>query len=567
MFEIRAKDGLGRIGRLEINGKRVDTPTLMPVINPKKSDLGASEMRRLFGTQMVITNAYIIYNSPTLKRRAQEEGIHRLLDFDGMVETDSGSYQLSTYGDLHVTNEEILSFQQTIGSDVATSIDIPTPPDAPRKKAEEDLTVTLTHAREAISSKRGALNGTVQGSTHTHLRRRCARALAHMDFDIHPIGAVVPLLMQYRFYEMAKIVVASKKEIPPSRPMHLFGAGHPLILAFAVLLGCDLFDSAAYVLYAKDDRYLTPHGTRNLADLLFFPCSCPVCNTSEPSQILAAGEEERTLFLSLHNLYATFLELKKIRQAIFEGTLWDLVESRIHNHPNLLRAYRVIKNNHKFIEEYEPATKRSGFSFCGQETKWRPVVSRTKGNLTSFKTNTFAHPLFGNVPKELSQTYPFHVEEEYKADDKKMVMVIADWQFGKGIGKKLFGGFRIEYGQTGKVRHIYDGELLATLRPKDGLFVLTREGGRRLHDMTRKPSRRVSVAEEAVPFVRGGRDVFCKFVSHIDNAMRAAEEVLLVDERDEYLGVGKLCLAPKEIPHFKKGVAVKTRGGSPEEYE
>lgn len=560
MFEIRAKDGLGRIGRLSINGKTVETPALMPVINPRKAEISPREIQEQFGAEIVITNAYIIYHS-ALKEKALEIGIHKLLDFDGVIETDSGSFQLMNYGNIDITNEEIIAFQQCIGSDIATFLDIPTTPEHCYEKAEKDLEITLHRAYEAQSLKKGFMNGTVQGGQFLDLREKSARTMGDLPFDIHPIGAVVPFLLKYQFTLLADVVATCKKWLPIERPVHLFGAGHPLLLAFAVLLGCDLFDSAAYVLYAKGDRYLTPFGTKNLENLLYFPCECPVCTKTDPESVSALSQEERIKFLTRHNLYATFREIKLIKQAIHEGSLWELVESRIRNHPNLYESYKVIKKYADFIEHFEPFTKRSGFFYTGPETVYRPLLKRVQSRITTVKGSMFAHPIFGDIPLSLSQTYPFHTDAVFAVSDQELIQGITAYQFGP-LAAPLVNTVTIKHGRTGKVRHIYqDKTLLATLRPMDGLFVLTLEGAQKLHTVLPPPERRVVAHKEAVPFIKEGKDLFAKFVTKIDETLRAYEEVFITDADDTLLGVGKLLLSPKEALSFKKGVAVQCRRG------
>ena len=80
----------------------------------------------------------------------------------------------------------------------------------------------------------------------------------------------------YRYKELVEVVMASVSHLPDSRPRHLMGAGHPMIFALAVAMGCDLFDSAAYILYAEADRLLMPGGTLKLENLYEMPCSCEV---------------------------------------------------------------------------------------------------------------------------------------------------------------------------------------------------------------------------------------------------------------------------------------------------
>lgn len=561
MFEIRAKDGLGRIGRLEINKKVVETPALMPVINPKKNVISPRELQEKFKVQMIITNAFIIHES-ALKEKALEKGIHDLLGFDGIIETDSGSFQLMTYGNINVTNKEIITFQNDIGSDVSTFLDIPTLPGAPYEEAENDLTETLQRAEEAQTIKKGAMNGTVQGGNFLPLRKKASKAVGALDFEMHPIGAVVPLLLKYQFTPLVDIILTCKKFLPVERPVHLFGAGHPLLLAFAVLLGCDLFDSAAYVLYAQGNRYLTPFGTKNLEDLLTFPCECPVCSGTDPESVSHLPPEEKVQFLTNHNLYVTFGELRKIKQAIHEGSLWELVESRIRNHPNLLESYKVIKKYAPFMERFEPFTKRTGFFYTGAESKYRPVCKRVRTRMASVKGERFHHPIFGEVPVSLSQTYPFHTDEVFTIKEADLIKGVAVYQFGPRA-ECLFEKVEIMYGKTGKIRHVHEnGVLLATLRPMDGLFVLTMEGAQKLHKLLPFCDRRVITDEEAVPFVKEGRDLFAKFVVDLDETLRPNEEVLLVDRNDVLLGVGKLLLSPEEAKSFKKGVAVQCRRGA-----
>ncbi|MBW9223715.1 tRNA guanosine(15) transglycosylase TgtA [Methanothermococcus sp. SCGC AD-155-E23] len=389
MFQIKARDGMGRIGKLEIKGKVIETPTIMPVIhpNPEKQLVPMEKVKKL--ADVVITNAYIIYSNPELRKIAEEEGVHKLIGFDKVVVTDSGSFQLSVYGDIDVEPLEIVEFQEKIGVDVGTILDIPTPPYADREVAERDMEETIRRGREALELKRSKnfsmlLNGTIQGSTYMDLRRRCAEIMGSMDFDIYPIGAVVPLLEKYHYKTLVDVIINSKMGLPTNKPVHLFGCGHPTLFALAVLLGCDLFDSAAYALYAKDDRYLTEYGTyylEDLKDLKQFPCSCPVCSEYSPKEVYNMEKRERERLLAEHNLYVTFEEISRVKEAIREGALWELVELRCRCHPRLLEAYRQALKYVEFIERFDPVTKKSGFFYGGYESLFRPEVIRHKERL------------------------------------------------------------------------------------------------------------------------------------------------------------------------------------------
>ncbi|WP_423793381.1 tRNA guanosine(15) transglycosylase TgtA [Methanocaldococcus indicus] len=446
-LDIKARDGLGKLANIEINKKKIETPTIMPVVhpNPKKQIVPIKIIKKL--TNIVITNSYIIYKNEELKEIALKDGVHKLLDFDGVIVTDSGSYQLSVYGDIDVDNIEILKFQNDIGVDVGTILDIPTPPDVDKEKAEKDLEITLERAKIAAELKRKReinifLNGTIQGSTYLDLRQKSAKEMAKLNFDIYPIGAVVPLMESYRFREVVEIILNSKMYLPTSKPIHLFGCGHPMFFSLAVLLGCDLFDSAAYALYAKDDRYLTERGTYHLEELKeldSFPCSCPICSTYSPKELSKLDKKDRERLLAEHNLYVTFDEINRIKLALRENSLWELVESRVRNHPKLLEAYRVIKNYMYFIEKFDPITKKSAFFYTSYESKFRPEVYKHKKRLKRLKfekvfiTNInknvekpysenlnvketdvdilIKHPIFGFVPYYIDTVYPLSQHE------------------------------------------------------------------------------------------------------------------------------------------------------------
>ena len=427
IFEILDKDAGGRIGRLRTPHGTVETPTVMPVINPNIQLIPPKEMRN-FGAEILITNSYIIYRKEELRSVALEKGLHGLLDFDGPIMTDSGSFQLSVYGSVEVTNEEILGFQQKIGSDIIVPLDIPTPPDVHFRRAEEELAVTaerLEAARRLIQGEQ-LLAGPVQGSTYPELREKAASYLKDLHFEVYPLGAVVPLMEAYRYAELVDVIAASKKGLSPASPVHLFGAGHPMMFALAVALGCDLFDSAAYAIYAKDGRYITVNGTYHVEKLNYLPCSCPVCSRYSADELRKADNREE--LLGRHNLYATFAEIRLIKQCIKDGKLLELVEQRCRAHPKLLDGLKELYSHSPWLEQLDPATKGT-FFYCGPESASRPEVLRFGKRLDRFNLEgsviirttsvkgekDYDHTLifkapFGAFPAEMEEVYPFNAE-------------------------------------------------------------------------------------------------------------------------------------------------------------
>lgn len=426
-FQIRAADVMGRIGELGVPGHDapLETPVLFPVVNPHLQVIEPRELKKY--TQGIITNAYILHQSTDLRNEALKDGVHALLDFEGVVMTDSGSFQLAEYGEIDVTTEEILSFQQEIGSDIATPIDIPTPPDASREQAENELCETLNRLEFADTFKQDdmLLTAPIQGAVFEDLREQAARSAYETTLDIFPIGGVVPLLREYRFPDIVRVTLAVKRGLGEDVPVHLFGAGHPMMFALAVSLGCDVFDSAAYALYARDDRYMTVTGTKHLDSLNHFPCACPVCTATTPTALRNNPPEDRYQSLAWHNLHVSFAEINRVKQAIRDGKLLELVEQRTRSHPSLLDGYREALSFVETLEQCDPIRKGT-FFYVSSESASRPEVTRYQRRLDRLnppgdlvlsrnptvlkehtdKTTWEVSIPFGPVPPSLAETHP-----------------------------------------------------------------------------------------------------------------------------------------------------------------
>jgi 7-cyano-7-deazaguanine tRNA-ribosyltransferase len=446
-FEVRAWDGAGRLGELAVPraGVTVETPALLPVVNPHKRTVQPARLESEFGAEILITNGYILYGSDEFRDRALAEGLHDLYDFSGAIMTDSGSFQLSEYGEIDVANDEILRFQHEIGSDVGTPVDVPTPPDVPRERAESELATTQERLEHAARLDVGEMlvNAPVQGSTYADLRERAARDACATGLDVFPIGAVVPLMNSYRYAETVEVAMAAKRGLGADAPVHLFGAGHPMTFALAVACGCDLFDSAAYALYARDDRYLTVRGTEQLADLDYFPCSCPVCTGHTPGEVRSCDGTERERLLAEHNLHVTYAEMRTIKQALRRGNLLELVEARARAHPDLLDGYRTLLDHGEMLERTDPVSK-DAFFYLSADSADRPEVLRHherlsrlrvegasvllttgKGNAEEFAETWRVVPPFGPFPRALSESYPLTAEIPEELDDRAYVRAAA----------------------------------------------------------------------------------------------------------------------------------------------
>jgi len=412
-FEIKHKDLLARIGKLKTKSGILETPLLFPVINPSIQLISPTRLKEEFGFEAVITNAYIL--KKRFKNEPIKKGLHKFLDFDGSIMTDSGAYQILVYGGVEVNQEEIVEYQKNIGSDIATILDIPTSWKVSKESARETVSETLQRAKDFFKLKTGdniLWVGPVQGGRHLDLVAESAKIIGKMPFQIHALGSPTEVMQNYRFDVLADMIITAKKHLPLNRPLHLFGAGHPFMFSLAVALGCDLFDSAAYALYARQNRYMTENGTWQLSNLDYFPCSCPNCMKETPKDVISRSKKEIETFLAEHNLFVCISEIRRIKQAIREGRLWELVEMRTHAHPALFSAVKKIKEHAEFIEKFSPIVKKRGFFFFSSVGLARPEVLHYKNQLLK----NYQPPINSKILLLLPQTHkkPYHNTRIYK---------------------------------------------------------------------------------------------------------------------------------------------------------
>jgi 7-cyano-7-deazaguanine tRNA-ribosyltransferase len=412
-FEIKEKDLLGRIGKLKTKSGTVETPLLFPVINPSIQLVAPRRLKETFGFEAVITNAYI------LKKRYGDkpvnEGLHKFLDFDGAVMTDSGAYQILVYGEVDVSQKEIVAYQEGIGSDIATMLDIPTGWKVTKEQAEGTVAETLQRAKAFFKTKTRddiLWVGPIQGGRHLDLVANSALEMGKLPFQIHALGSPTEVMESYRYDVLADMILTAKKGLPVERPLHLFGAGHPAMFSLAVALGCDLFDSAAYALYARENRYMTENGTWRLEEMDYFPCCCPRCSAETPRELEKKSKKEREVFLAEHNLYVCQAELKRIKQAIRNGRLWEHTEMRVHGHPALLSALKRLRCQGDFLEKYSPTVKGNGFFYFDSVGLVRPEITHYRKRLEERYDPPKNACVLLFVPQ--TRNKPFHRAPEFK---------------------------------------------------------------------------------------------------------------------------------------------------------
>src|SRR5881396_725811 len=379
-FQVRSKDLLGRVGTIRTKSGTFNTPHMFPVLDPYHQTLDAKFFKEA-GIDALMTNAYLLKRG---ERNPEPADVHETLGFGQSVATDSGAYQILEYGEVGVKPDEIVRYQEKINSDIGVILDVPTGfrSDPARARWTVDETVRRAdQAMKAITRKDILWMGPVQGGVHLAEVERSAAEMSKRDFPIYALGSPTELLESQRYDVLVEMIIAAKRTLPKGKPFHLFGAGHPVLFPFLVALGCDLFDSAAYALYARAGRYLTPEGTLLLGDMVEFVCPCPACVDSTPDEMMKSPDNQGHTRLVQHNIWTCFSELRRTREAIRKGRLWELLELRANAHPALKECFNRISKYAKVLESYTPAVKPHGIFYLGSSSDNRPEKLRFESKL------------------------------------------------------------------------------------------------------------------------------------------------------------------------------------------
>jgi 7-cyano-7-deazaguanine tRNA-ribosyltransferase len=591
MFQILHRDGLSRIGELEIKNKKITTPVLLPVLHPFKVEPWISLIKQL-KLGGVITNSYI------LKKGGFSEGkdIHDLLNFQGIVMTDSGTFQEHMYGELNEGNKEMIKFQLGVNSDIITIRDVFSEMDHSREKIERDILENYRRGHEAVSEIGGYIALPVQGGVHADLRRKSAELMRSLEGEYYPVGGIVPLMERYMYSLVAEAVMYTKMSLKNSSVIHAFGAGHPMFFPLLFLMGVDVIDSSAYVKYARDDRILTETGTLDLGSVSDELPPSPYFDKYNKREIESLDHDERTTVIGMHNLYVSVKEIERIRREIRDENMWNYAEYKAHSHPLLLEAYRKILEFHEYMEKFEPWSRQSPVFYEGNETLLRPDVRRFISKAATGPSGIrvdkkpysyysespaeYVQTQFGNISMYLDETYPvaqslfpgeyfdgsWDIEKFERAEWKDYLFNKVDYIFNYQFGKPLYSILNrgqvdiLRSKNTGKIRTIfYGGEQILSLRATDGLFSLNMGGAKLLHKNFPYPAHRVVVDSETSDFIREGKNIFAKFVDDADPSIRPHDEVIVVDRDDNFISYGRALLNRDEMIQFERGIAVKNR--------
>ncbi len=349
MFDLIARDGDARRGRLCLAHGTVETPTFMPVGTAATvKGLTPSELREA-RTQIVLSNTYHLWLRPGRETIEGAGGLHRFMAWDGPMLTDSGGFQVFSLegrrrldddgvtfashldGSEHrFTPENVLAFQQAIGSDVAMPLDVCVKLPAPLERLEEAVRLTSAWARRsaaAPSTSATLLFGIVQGGLDPALRERSAREIVELGFPGFAIGG---LSVGESRDEMATTARRTAALLPAQRPRYLMGVGTVRDLLAAVDCGVDLFDSVYPTRCGRNGRAMTRTGELNIFNAAFVrdsspldrDCDCTTCTgftRAYLSHLFRAKEMLGPRLLSYHNVYFVNSLMARVRAAIEAG--------------------------------------------------------------------------------------------------------------------------------------------------------------------------------------------------------------------------------------------------------
>ncbi len=351
-FEVVARDGAARRGRIHTAHGTADTPAFMPVGTAGTVKAMTSEGVAATGTGIVLGNTYHLMLRPGAERIARLGGLHRFMNWRRPILTDSGGYQVLSLAKrrtidengvtfhshldgrrVELTPERAVEIQRLLGSDIAMVLDECTPHPVSEEDARASMELSMRWARrcrDVFDAAPGhALFGIVQGSVYPELRRDSIRTLADIGFDGYAVGGLAIGEGQETTYA---VLDATVPHMPEAAPRYLMGVGKPADIVGAVARGIDMFDCVLPTRSGRTGQAFTRAGALNLrnarhaedASPLDAGCRCPACTgycRAYLHHLVKAGEMLGGMLLTAHNLHYYQDLMAQLRGAIEAGRL------------------------------------------------------------------------------------------------------------------------------------------------------------------------------------------------------------------------------------------------------
>ena len=361
-----------RLGRLHTPHGVIDTPAFMPVGTQATVKAVSPEELKALGAQIILSNTYHLFIRPGHELIREAGGLHRFMNWDRAILTDSGGFQVFSLADRRKIREEGVEFrshldgsplflspekatevQNALGADIIMCFDECAPYPADYDYVRESTARTSRWAERCLKAHRRphdqALFGIVQGGMYPDLRRQSAKDLTSLDFPGYAIGGLSVGEPKPVMYELLETTVPL---LPDRKPRYLMGVGSPDALIEGSIRGIDMFDCVLPTRIARNGTVMTSRGRlviRNAAyERDFGPldpaCDCYTCTHYSRAYIrhlIKADEIFGLRLTTIHNLHFLGSLMARIRQAIREDRLADFRD--------------------EFFESYGMARHKSGF--------------------------------------------------------------------------------------------------------------------------------------------------------------------------------------------------------------
>lgn len=337
-----------RAGRIHTPHGSFDTPIFMPVGTQASVKTLAPEELKEMGAGIILSNNYHLFLRPGSKLVKEAGGLHKFMNWDRAILTDSGGFQVFSLGDLRKISEEGVTFrshidgskkflspeiatqsQMDLGADIIMAFDECVPYPADFKYTRESMELTLRWAqrcKDTMTNSNQGLFGIVQGGMYKDLRIECANRLVDMDFPGYAVGGLSVGEPKELMYEMLDITL---EHLPQNKARYLMGVGTPDCLVEGVMRGIDMFDCVYPTRVARNGTAMTWNGRLVIKNAQyehdFHPidehCNCYTCRNYSRAYIrhlVRVNEIFGLRLLTIHNLHFLIDFMRQIRQSIME---------------------------------------------------------------------------------------------------------------------------------------------------------------------------------------------------------------------------------------------------------
>lgn len=337
-----------RAGRIHTPHGSFDTPIFMPVGTQASVKTLAPEELKEMGAGIILSNNYHLFLRPGSKLVKEAGGLHKFMNWDRAILTDSGGFQVFSLGDLRKISEEGVTFrshidgskkflspeiatqsQMDLGADIIMAFDecVPYPADFKYTRESMELTLRWTQrCKDTMTNPNQGLFGIVQGGMYKDLRIECANRLVDMDFPGYAVGGLSVGEPKELMYEMLDITL---EHLPQNKARYLMGVGTPDCLVEGVMRGIDMFDCVYPTRVARNGTAMTWNGRLVIKNAQyehdFHPidehCNCYTCRNYSRAYIrhlVRVNEIFGLRLLTIHNLHFLIDFMRQMRQSIME---------------------------------------------------------------------------------------------------------------------------------------------------------------------------------------------------------------------------------------------------------